>query len=103
MKDRESTKETSQIMVQKIARIKPELHERYTVKRIGIFGSCARGDENRESDVDIIVELAEQTFDNYMELKFSLEEILQRRVDLVMADTVKPRLKTIIENEVVYA
>ena len=80
-----------------------ELNERFTVIRIGVFGSLARGDEGPESDVDIIVELAEPTFDHYMDLKFRLEEVLQRPVDLVMAETVKPRLKPIIEQEVVYA
>ncbi len=80
-----------------------ELARRFTVKRIGVFGSFARGDEGPESDVDIVVELADPTFDHYMDLKFRLEEVLQRPVDLVMADTVKPRLKPIIEQEVVYA
>ena len=79
------------------------LAERFTVKRIGVFGSFARGDKRAESDVDIIVELAEPTFDHYMDLKFRLEEVLQRPVDLVIADTVKPRLKPIIEREVIYA
>jgi hypothetical protein len=68
-----------------------------------VFGSFARGDKRGESDVDIIIELAEPTFDHYMDLKFRLEEVLQRPVDLVMADTVKPRLKPIIEREVIYA
>jgi hypothetical protein len=73
------------------------------VKRIGVFGSVTRGEVRLESDVDIIVELGEPTFDNYMDLKFRLEEVLQRPVDLVMADTVKPRLRPIIEREAVYA
>ena len=68
-----------------------------------MFGSFARGDKSAESDVDIIVELAELTFDNYMDLKFRLEEVLQRPVDIVVADTVKPRLKPIIEREIIYA
>jgi hypothetical protein len=83
--------------------IHSELADRFTVQRIGIFGSFAKGDEGPESDVDIIVELAEPTFDHYMDLKFRLEEILKRPVDLVMADTVKPRIKPIIEREVIYA
>lgn len=90
-------------VVERIASIREELSERYTVVRIGVFGSFARGDENRESDVDIVVELAQPTFDHYMDLKFRLEEVLQRPVDLVMAETMKPRLKPIIEQEVVYA
>jgi hypothetical protein len=90
-------------IVKRIADIRDELSERFTVKRIGVFGSCVRGDEEPESDVDIIVELVEPTFDHYMDLKFRLEEILCRPVDLVIADTVKPRLKPVIEQEVVYA
>jgi len=90
-------------IVKRIADIRDELSERFTVKRIGVFGSCVRGDEEPESDVDIIVELVEPTFDHYMDLKFRLEEILCRPVDLVIADTVKPRLKPFIEQEVVYA
>ena len=95
--------ETAKNIIQRIAGVRRELSERFTVIRIGVFGSFARGDEGPESDVDIIVELAEPTFDHYMDLKFRLEEVLQRSVDLVIADTVKPRLKPIIEQEVVYA
>ena len=81
----------------------PELTDRFTVRRIGVFGSFARDNVNPKSDVDILVDLAEPTFDHYMDLKFFLEEALNRSVDLVMADTVKPRLRPIIEKEVVYA
>ena len=81
----------------------PELTGRFTVRRIGVFGSFARGGADPESDVDILVELAEPTFDHYMDLKFYLEKVLDRPVDLVMADTVKPRLRAIIAKEVVYA
>ncbi len=97
------TKREKANVVSRIAAIRQELTIRYTVKRIGVFGSCARGDEGPESDVDIIVELDAPTFDHYMDLKFRLEEVLRRPVDLVMADTVKPRLRPIIERETVYA
>ena len=90
-------------VIDKISSIQRELAEKYTVKRIGVFGSFARGDDKAESDVDILVELAEPTFDHYMDLKFKLEEVLQRPVDLVLADSVKDRLKPILEREVVYA
>ena len=95
--------ETTGSVVKKIADMRRELSERFTVIRIGVFGSFARGDECPDSDVDVIVEFAEPTFDHYMDLKFRLEEVLQRPVDLVMADAVKTRLKPIIEQEVVYA
>jgi uncharacterized protein len=81
----------------------PELARRFSVRRIGVFGSFVRGGARPESDVDILVELSEPTFDHYMDLKFFLEEALNRSVDLVMAETVKPRLRPIIQKEVVYA
>lgn len=90
-------------LLQTIASLHQELGERYSVTRIGVFGSWARGDAEQDSDIDVLVELAEPTFDHYMDLKFRLEEVLGRPVDLVMADTVKPRLKPIIEKEVIYA
>jgi predicted nucleotidyltransferase len=90
-------------ILQIIREKQPELADRFTVRRIGVFGSFARGSAGMESDVDILVELGESTFDHYMDLKFYLEELLNRPVDLVMADTVKPRLRPIIEKEIVYA
>ncbi len=89
-------------MLRTISAMRRELSEKFTVIRIGVFGSFARGDAGPDSDVDILVELAEPTFDHYMDLKFRLEEVLRRRVDLVLADALKPRLKPIIENELMY-
>jgi len=83
--------------------IREELAEAFSVKRIGVFGSVARGEHTDQSDVDILVELAKPTFDHYMDLKFRLEDALGRPVELVLADTVKERLRPIIEQEVVYA
>lgn len=80
-----------------------EIESRFKVRRLGVFGSFARGTAGPDSDVDILVELNEPTFDNYMDLKFYLEDILNHPIDLVIHDTVKPRLKPIIEKEVVYA
>jgi len=80
-----------------------EFTRRFSVRRIGLFGSFVRDSAGPESDVDILVELAEPTFDHDMNLKFCLEEALNRPVDLVMVDTVKPRLRPIIGKEVVDA
>ncbi len=82
---------------------KDVLQHRFSAQRIGLFGSCARGGARPDSDVDILVELSEPTFDHYMDLKSYLEDLLGAPVDLVMADCVKPRLQPIIAQEVVYA
>ncbi len=63
--------------------------------RIGLFGSFARGDAGPGSDVDVLVEFADPfvTFDRYMDLKFYLEDLFGRRVDLVIRRTLKPRIR----------
>ena len=75
----------------------------YGVRRIGLFGSIVRGDARSESDVDVLVELQNPTFDHYMDLKFELEDNLGMPVDLVLADSLKERLRPLIEREVTYA
>ncbi len=80
-----------------------ELKQNFSVRSIGLFGSLARNQADRESDVDILVDFIEPTFDHYMDLKFYLERLFGRPVDLVTADTVKPRLKPFIERQVIYA
>ena len=76
---------------------------RLGVRRLGLFGSAARGDATDASDLDFLVEMERKTFDSYMDVKELLERLFHRRVDLVMADTVKPRLRPRILQEAVYA
>ncbi len=75
----------------------------YGVRSLGLFGSCARGEATESSDLDFIVEFDKKSFDAYMDLKAFLEEIFQCRVDLVLTNTIKPRIRSIILNEAVHA
>lgn len=75
----------------------------FGVRRLGIFGSYARGEQSRSSDRDFLVEFGDAALQNYLNLKDFLECLFDCPVDLVFADTVKPRLRPIIFNEVVYA
>lgn len=75
----------------------------YGVKRLGLFGSAARGEERKTSDLDFVVEFEKMSFDSYMDLKAFLEELFHRRVDLVLADAIKPRLRENILKDAAYA
>jgi predicted nucleotidyltransferase len=59
-----------------------EIRDRFAVRRIGLFGSLVRGEETKESDIDILVEFEDPTFRNFMNLAFFLEYLFGRRVDL---------------------
>ena len=75
----------------------------FGAKRLGLFGSCARGEATKSSDLDFVVELENETFDAYMDLKEFLEELFRCPVDLVLIDTIKPRLRETILGEAIYA
>lgn len=81
------------------------IRQRFHVRKIGIFGSFARHEENESSDIDVLVEFDPgfKTFDNYMELKYFIEEVSGRSVDLVTVAALKPQLKENILREVIYA
>jgi uncharacterized protein len=76
---------------------------RFHVRKLGLFGSFARGDHHADSDIDFIVEFGRKSFDGYMDLRAYLEELFGRRVDLVLPETIKPRLRDSILSETVYA
>ena len=81
------------------------IRQKYGVKRIGIFGSFARGEEKEGSDIDILIEFEKgrKTFNNYMDLKFFLVDLFHRKVDLVTVEALRPQLKDSILKEVSYA
>ena len=79
--------------------------KKFGVRRIGLFGSYVRNEQKKGSDIDIIVEFekGKKTFDNYMELKFFLEDLFNCKVDLVILESIKPDLKSHILRSVKYA
>ena len=81
----------------------PRFRARYHVSSLGIFGSAARDAMTTQSDIDVIVDFDEISFDNFMDLKFELEDHFGRPVDLVTAGSVKPRIQAVVDQETVYA
>lgn len=84
-------KGSSNAILSRLSSHRSELR-RYGVKRIGIFGSAARGTATRKSDLDFLVKFEKLTFDSYMDLKFMLERMFGKKVDLVTEETIKPAL-----------
>lgn len=90
----------------KIAENKEYLKKTYGVEAIGVFGSVARGDSNEKSDVDVVVDL------NYEEkpigllefcgLQIFLEDLLEKKVDLITKRGIKPIIRESILRDVVY-
>ncbi|MGB5594469.1 MAG: nucleotidyltransferase family protein [Crocosphaera sp.] len=75
----------------------------YAVTSLALFGSFARDEAKSNSDLDLLVEFeGVVTFDNYMDLKFFLEDSLGLSVDLVSRKMLKPQLLKSVEKEAIY-
>ncbi len=85
-----------------LARHRSEMVQRFGVKSLALFGSVARDEAGSASDVDMLVEFQETPgLSEYMGLKFWLEELLGRRVDLVMKGALKSWARSVVEAEAI--
>jgi len=79
------------------------LRRTYKVSSIGIFGSYARAENKKASDVDLLVEFYEPIgFFKFTELEEILGKLLKKKVDLVTKKALKPVIRDEILQEVVY-
>jgi hypothetical protein len=82
---------------------KEEVQQEYKVSELGIFGSFARGEQKKRSDIDILVEYSElPDLLKLIELENRLQKLLKRKVDLIEKSGIRTELKEIILKEVVY-
>ena len=81
---------------------KQELHDRFGVTKIGLFGSYARGEARDDSDVDVAIELSRNTADSYFGLLHFLEDSFDARIDLGIESNFKPIIKPYIMREIIY-
>ncbi|MBS1256539.1 MAG: hypothetical protein MAG581_02362 [Deltaproteobacteria bacterium] len=82
---------------------KPILKDNYKINLLGIFGSYVRGEQNQGSDLDILVDYEDTpSLITLIQIENELGELLGVKVDLVTFKGIKPQLKDIILDEVVY-
>lgn len=78
--------------------------KRLGVEKIALYGSVARDEAMPQSDVDVLVELADAflTLEGYMDLCFYLEELFGRRVGVTTFRSIKPHMRDRVLAEAVY-
>ena len=82
---------TKERVVERLAAARQEI-QALGVRRIALFGSVVRGQARPDSDVDLLVEFdpAKKTLRSFMSLAFLVEELLQRRVEIVTTEALSP-------------
>jgi hypothetical protein len=94
---------TKTTIEQILAKHKSELKSEFGVSEICLFGSYARGEENPESDIDIAVVIEKIDLLKFVSLKYYLQQLLGKKVDLVrLRKHMNSFLKTRIEKDALY-
>ncbi len=89
-------------IISKLNELKPWLHQEYSVRKIGLFGSFADNTQTDESDIDILVELEKPIGWRFFTLELYLEKVFNRKIDLVTKKALKEQIRDKILNNVKY-
>jgi predicted nucleotidyltransferase len=86
----------------KLKELKPTLNKEFSVKKIGLFGSFSDNSNDKNSDIDLLVELEKPIGWKILSLEIYLEKIFNRKIDLVTKNALKEQIKDTILNQVNY-
>ena len=81
---------------------KQELAGKYPISELGLFGSYARGDYNEHSDIDILVDFNGRIGVGFIYLAHDLEDIFDKKVDLVSRKGIKPSYLPFVEKNLIH-
>jgi predicted nucleotidyltransferase len=93
---------TRERVLGELSEIKSIVEERFKVRELALFGSWARGDQQPDSDVDILVDVDPSLGLDFVTLAETLEALLGIPVELVSRRAIKPRHWEYIEDELIY-
>jgi predicted nucleotidyltransferase len=91
-------------VVKKLEAAAPAIRSQFGVKKIGIYGSFARGEQTKKSDVDVLVDFREgyATLRNFVGLADRLEALFKRNVDLITVEGIDKYIRHRVEAEVIW-
>lgn len=93
---------TKEEILESLAKDKPLLQRQFKVSRLALFGSFARGEQNPDSDVDILVDVDPSIGLEFVTLAERIEKLLGTSVDLVSIRAVTSKAMKFIEPELIY-
>ena len=108
IKENEADERLSKIIKEKkklsaLKKLKPKIIEilkGYNIKKASIFGSYARGEQKKDSDIDIIIEPSKNlSLFGLTEIKIDMEEKLKNKVDLLTYNSIHPLIKRYVKKD----
>ena len=90
-------------ILQKLREYKAEKADGYGIETLGLFGSCARGEQLPDSDIDVCLKLKKASFFDRMSIKDELEKIFKCKVDVVsLGAMMRPLFRKNLERDAVF-
>ncbi|MBL4729781.1 MAG: nucleotidyltransferase domain-containing protein [Sulfurimonas sp.] len=83
----------------------PYFHNTFRINFIGLFGSFSRGDETKDSDIDILYNIDKDiklSLFKYLKIASELEGFFHKKVDLVRIDALKPKIREYVQRDLIY-
>lgn len=91
---------TKSEILSKLKDLKPTLYRDYAVKEIGLFGSYSDNSYTEESDIDLLIELEKPIGWKFFTLELFLEEVFNKKIDMVTTNALKEQIKDNIIKQV---
>jgi len=85
--------------IKRIIREHKDILEKYKVKSIALFGSYVRNEQKEDSDIDLLVEFEKPTYNNFINLVFTLEDLFKKEVTIVTPKGMSPYILPYILKE----
>jgi hypothetical protein len=95
---------SNQEIIDKIKEKKDFLATNYAISEIGLFGSVARGEDNKKSDIDLMISFENKkkvSLFDLIHIKHYFEDLLGKKIDLVHKPMIRPSLKKQIIKEAI--
>lgn len=90
-------------ILEKLRQYKDERGDAYSIETLGLFGSCARGEQLPDSDIDVCVKMRTPSFFSMAGIQNELEELFKCRVDLISLGAImRPLFRKNLERDAVY-
>jgi predicted nucleotidyltransferase len=90
-------------IMKRLRAYKPELQRKYPISRLGVFGSCARGEATEYSDIDVAVEFNGPMGLNFVAMANEIEDLFRIKFDVVPMRAIKPSYLNTVEKDILYA
>jgi len=93
---------TLDTIIEKLRKHQPELLRKYPISKMGVFGSYARGEATKDSDIDIAVEISGPMGLSFIAMADEIENLFGIKVDVVPKRSIKPGYLPYVEKDIVY-